>query len=344
MLASAEIGTLITALGCGIGENSFDISKLRYHSIILMTDADVDGSHIRTLLLTFFFRQMRELVERGHLYIAQPPLYLVRSKKKEFYKKDQEELDRFLVQHGADGISVRTKAGPPLAGEPLYNLLMRLRRFRLALAKLDRRGDPRVYAALLRSSVFDRNTLRDKAAVDKAMEALRAGIEATYPELLPVTTEIGWEAAHGSATIIVKSRHGAVTRSSLIDYDVIDGAEWQELLAIEADVRSIGEAPYIVAERDGPEIEVGDPESLYEHVDKRGRKGLEIQRFKGLGEMNPGQLWETTMNPDARILRQVTIQDAVETDQIFSVLMGDQVEPRRAFIEQNALTVKNLDI
>ena len=344
MLSSAEIGTLITALGCGIGESSFDITKLRYHSIILMTDADVDGSHIRTLLLTFFFRQMRELVERGHLYIAQPPLYLVKSKKKELYKKDQEELDRFILQNGTDGLTVRSGKGVPLAGDPLLNLMTRLRRFRLALGKLDRRGDPRVFAALVRSSLIDRKMLTDRAAVEKAVAAMRETIDRRYPDILPIKVEVGTDAAHGSATISVVSRNGAATRTTFLDYDLVEGAEWHELLSIEQDVRSIGAPPYAVSEKDGVEDPVADAEALYEYVDARGRRGLSIQRFKGLGEMNPIQLWETTMNPDARILRQVTIQDAVETDQIFSVLMGDQVEPRRAFIEANALTVKNLDI
>ena len=355
MLSSAEIGTLITALGCGIGESSFDIAKLRYHSIILMTDADVDGSHIRTLLLTFFFRQMRELIERGHLFIAQPPLYLVRAKKKELYKKDQEELDRFLIQNGTDGMLAKSKVAaswlPPAA---LFNLMTRLRRFRLALGKLDRRGDPRVIASLVRSSMLDRAQLRDPAKVDAAVATLVERVSLRYPDLLPVQAPgaptpklpvvVTADATHGTRIITIVSRAGATTRTTVLDYELLDSAEYQELLAIEQDLRSIGAPPYVVSEKDGVEQEIADAEDLYDYVDARGRKGLDIQRFKGLGEMNPTQLWETTMNPDARILRQVTIQDAVETDQIFSVLMGDQVEPRRAFIEANALTVKNLDI
>jgi DNA gyrase subunit B len=347
MLGSAEIGTLITALGCGIGgmgEGTFDLGKLRYHSIILMTDADVDGSHIRTLLLTFFFRQMRELIERGHLFIAQPPLYMVKTKKKEFYKKDQDELDKFLLQNGTEGLSVRSSTGVALSGEPLYNLLTRLRRFKLALGKLERRGDARVFASFVRSSAIDRDVLRDSGKVAAAVDKLRAYLEKRYPDLFPLNIHVGRDAAHAAATLTVKSRNGAATRQTTLDYDLVDGAEYQELLSINADVRSIGAPPYLASEADGAETSVEDIEGLWDLVDKRGRKGLAIQRFKGLGEMNPTQLWETTMNPDARILRQVTIQDAVETDQIFSVLMGDQVEPRRAFIEANALNVRNLDI
>ncbi|MGZ3416252.1 MAG: DNA topoisomerase (ATP-hydrolyzing) subunit B [Polyangiales bacterium] len=345
MLSSAEIGTLITALGCGIGESGFDISKLRYHSVILMTDADVDGSHIRTLLLTFFFRQMREMVERGHLFIAQPPLYLVKTKKKEIYKKDQDELDRFLLSNGTDGLIVKSQKGPTLTGEPLLNLLSRLRKFRHALAKLERRGDHRVLAALVRSSQLDQKTLRDRKKLEAAGDAVRAAIEARYPEILPLAISFEDDPSHGSGRMLVKSRAGAAVRTTTIDYELIDTAEYQDLLSIEQDVRSIGPAPYKGGEsEDALTVDLADADALWEYVDQRGRKGLGIQRFKGLGEMNPIQLWETTMNPDARVLRQVTIQDAVETDQLFSVLMGDQVEPRRLFIEQNALSVKNLDI
>ncbi len=346
MLSSAEIGTLITALGCGIGESGFDIEKLRYHSVIIMTDADVDGSHIRTLLLTFFFRQMRELVERGHLFIAQPPLYLVKTKKKEIYKKDQEELDLFLLQNGTDGLVVRSQGGGvALMGEVLFNLVMRLRRFRQALGKLDRRGDARVFAAAVRSTLVDAKLLRDRGSLETAVEAIRAAIEKRYPDMLPISIAVSDDVEHGAGRITVKSRSGAAVRTSTIDYELVEGGEWHELLSIEQDVRSIGAAPYVAG--DSPESlphELADADALWDFVDARGRKGLGIQRFKGLGEMNPTQLWETTMNPDARVLRQVTIQDAVETDQLFSVLMGDQVEPRRLFIEQNALTVKNLDI
>ena len=342
MLSSAEIGTLITALGCGIGESSFDLSKLRYHSVILMTDADVDGSHIRTLLLTFFFRQMRELVENGHLYIAQPPLYMVATKKKELYKKDQEELDRFLLENGVDGLRLKTADGGQLWGDSLLNLMSRLRRLRTALGKLERRGDARVFAALARSSRLSREQLKDRTKVAAAAAALEQRLSERYPDMLPIEVTIGVDAAHGASTIVTTAGAGATIRKSVVDFELLDGPEYGEVLAIEREIQPM--FPFSKHD-DGAEPEViGDAEALWEHVDARGRKGLKIQRFKGLGEMNPHQLWETTMNPDARVLRQVTIQDAVETDQIFSVLMGDAVEPRRLFIEQNALTVKNLDI
>jgi DNA gyrase subunit B len=310
------------------------------------TDADVDGSHIRTLLLTFFFRQMRELVERGHLFIAQPPLFLVKTKKKEIYKKDQEELDLFLIQNGTDGLVVRSQAGGvALMGEVLFNLVMRLRRFRQALGKLERRGDARVFAAAVRSTLVDAKLLRDRPKLDKAVDDIRAAIEKRYPDMLPIAIGVSDDAEHGAGRITVKSRSGAAVRTSIIDYELVEGGEWHELLSIEQDVRSIGAAPYVAGDSpDALKDDLADADALWDFVDARGRRGLTIQRFKGLGEMNPTQLWETTMNPAARVLRQVTIQDAVETDQLFSVLMGDQVEPRRLFIEQNALTVKNLDI
>jgi DNA gyrase subunit B len=288
---------------------------------------------------------MREMVERGHHFIAQPPLYLVKTKKKEIYKKDQDELDRFLLSNGTDGLIVKSQKGPTLTGEPLLNLLTRLRKFRHALAKLERRGDHRVLAALVRSSLLDQKTLRDRKKLEEAGDVLRAAVEARYPEILPIAIAFEDDPSHGAGRMSVRSRAGAAVRTTTVDYELVETAEYQDLLSIEQDVRSIGPAPYKAGEsEDSLTIDLADADALWELVDQRGRKGLGFQRFKGLGEMNPIQLWETTMNPDARVLRQVTIQDAVETDQLFSVLMGDQVEPRRLFIEQNALSVKNLDI
>jgi DNA gyrase subunit B len=241
---------------------------------------------------------------------------------------------------------VKSQKGPTLTGEPLLNLLSRLRKFRHALAKLERRGDHRVLAALVRSSLLDQKTLRDRKKLEEAGDAVRAAVEARYPEILPISIAYEDDPSHGAGRMIVKSRAGAAVRQTTVDYELIDTAEYQDLLSIEQDVRSIGPAPYMAGESEAALTqELADADALWDYVDQRGRKGLSnIQRFKGLGEMNPVQLWETTMNPDARVLRQVTIQDAVETDQLFSVLMGDQVEPRRLFIEQNALSVKNLDI
>jgi DNA gyrase subunit B len=351
MLSSAEIGTLITALGCGIGSpeagGNFDITKLRYHQIVMMTDADVDGSHIRTLLLTFFYRQMPEIIEKGYLYIAQPPLYRVRRGKKDIYLKDQPTLDRFFLEHGVEGLRIRSSKGPPLQGEPLLRIAERLRLFRRALSKIDRRADARIVATVLRASGIGRTELRERKRVDAAVPLIRERLERKYPDIFPLTIEVGWEVEHGAATIAISPRPGSNARAVVVDWGLVESAEYEELYAIEQDVRSIGPAPYFASELDAKEpkeVEVEDAEALWDYIDQRGRKNTSIQRYKGLGEMNAEQLWETTLNPDARTLLQVRLDDAVQTDQIFNILMGDQVEPRRQFIEDNALNVKNLDI
>jgi DNA gyrase subunit B len=366
MLSSAEIQTLITALGCGIGSpemgGSFDIEKLRYHQIVMMTDADVDGSHIRTLLLTFFYRQMPEIIERGYLYIAQPPLYRVKRGKKDIYLKDQPMLDRFFLEHGVEGLAVRaspmsmaggpSRQGPTLSGDPLMRLAERLRMFRRALSKIDRRADARIVAAVLRATGLGKIELRERKKVDAAVPLIRARLEKKYPDIFPLDITIGWEVEHGAATIAITPRAGSAARPVTIDWNLVESAEYEELYAIEQDVRSIGPAPYFVRELNkdeakaekAPETEVEDADALWDYIDARGRKGTQIQRYKGLGEMNPEQLWDTTLDPNARVMLQVRLDDVVQTDQIFTILMGDQVEPRREFIENNALNVKNLDI
>jgi DNA gyrase subunit B len=349
MLSSKEIGTLITALGCGIGSaesgGSFDIEKLRYHHIVLMTDADVDGSHIRTLLLTFFYRQMPDLIERGFLYIAQPPLFRVTRNKKDQYLKNQAALDRFFLEHGVEGLAVRASRGPTLTGEPLFRLAERLRLFRRALAKIDRRADAKIVGEVLRATGFGRSELRERKKVEAARELIKARLEKKYPDICPVTIEVGWEVEHGAATISITPRPGANARPVTVDWQLVDSAEYEELYSIEQDVRSIGPAPYFVRDLEAKEEKtVEDADALWDHIDARGRKGTKVQRYKGLGEMNAEQLWETTLDPNARVVLQVRLDDAVQTDQIFTILMGDQVEPRRQFIENNALNVKNLDI
>jgi DNA gyrase subunit B len=356
MLSSQEIGTLITALGCGIGNpeqgGSFDIGKLRYHHIVLMTDADVDGSHIRTLLLTFFYRQMPELLEKGYLYIAQPPLYRVWKGKKALYMKDQGALDRFFLEQGVDGLAVRASKGPTLSGEPLLRLAERLRMFRKALSKIDRRADAKIVATVLRATGIGKNELRESKKVAAAVPLIRARLERKYPDIMPITIpDPGWETEHGAAVLQIKPRPGSAARETVIDWSLVESAEYEELYAIEQDVRSIGPAPYFakVVKGDddaaaGKDSELEDAEALWELIEARGRKGWNLQRYKGLGEMNPEQLWETTLDPNARVMLQVRLDDAVQTDQVFTILMGDQVEPRRDFIEQNALNVRNLDI
>ena len=352
MLSSAEIGTLITALGCGIGSpeqgGSFDINKLRYHQIVLMTDADVDGSHIRTLLLTFFYRQMPEIIEKGYLYIAQPPLYRVWKGKKGLYMKDQAAIDRFFLEQGVDGLSIRASKGPTLTGEPLLRLAERLRMFRKALSKIERRADARLVSTVLRATGIGKNELRERKKVEAAIPLIRARLEKRYPDIFPLTINVGWEAEHGAATIEILPRAGSAARALTVDWNLVDSAEYEELYAIEQDVRSIGPVPYfakvVKGDEEGAETEIEDADALWDFIDARGRKGWNLQRYKGLGEMNPEQLWETTLDPNARVMLQVRLDDAVQTDQIFAILMGDQVEPRRDFIEKNALNVKNLDI
>ncbi len=367
MLSSQEIGTLITALGCGIGSpeagGNFDIDKLRYHQIVLMTDADVDGSHIRTLLLTFFYRQMPEILERGYLYIAQPPLFRAWKGKKSLYMKDQAALDRFFLEQGVDGLAVRASKGITLSGEPLLRLAERMRMFRRALSKIERRADARIVAAVLRATGFGKIELRERKRVEASVPAIKAYLEKRYPDIFPLTVDIGWEVEHGAATITVNPRPGSAARTTVVDWNLVESAEYEELYSIEQDVRSLGPAPYFARELKGEEKEgeaaptsaaaaaaakketqLDDADALWEHIEARGKKGWNVQRYKGLGEMNPEQLWETTLNPDARVMLQVRLDDAVQTDQIFTILMGDQVEPRRVFIEDNALNVRNLDI
>jgi DNA gyrase subunit B len=347
MLSSAEVGTLITALGCGINEaGGFEIDKLRYQKIILMTDADVDGSHIRTLLLTFFFRQMREVIERGYLFIAQPPLYRVRKGKKDLYLKDQGALDEYLVGNAVEGLEI-SGSGVALgvAGQVLYRLAQRLKRFRAVLTNLDKRCDARIVASLLRSSGLGRDELRERAKVEDAAAKLRVYLQQRYPDLFPLTMKVTWEAEHGSGRIEVMPRPGASARRSVIDWELVESPEYQEAWSIEQDLRiTVGTAPYKAKTAGGGEHVIENGEALVDFIEERGKKGITISRYKGLGEMNADELWETTMNPDGRTLLQVRIDDAMKTDQLFTILMGDQVEPRRQFIEQNALNVKNLDI
>jgi DNA gyrase subunit B len=352
MLSSAEIGTIITALGCGVaGGENFDAAKLRYHHIIIMTDADVDGSHIRTLLLTFFYRQMPEVIEKGYLYIAQPPLYKVTRGKKVQFLKDDEALDRFLVERGSEGLLLRAGDGNvPLIGDRVQRLLDDVRRFKALLAQAHRRGEPAVIEAYVRAGKLDLEGLTDRAKVDAAVEGMQGYLEAKHPDLQPLKFQVQHDEEHGRFQIEVVTRAGIASRTTLLDFTLLDGGELRELRAIQRGIEALGDPPFIAVtlDKDGnttdESTEVGDIDDLWTFIDKRGRKGVHVQRYKGLGEMNPGELWETTMDPETRTLLQVRIEDAVESEELFSILMGDQVEPRRAFIEDNALNVTNLDI
>ena len=350
MLSNAEVGTLITALGCGVtGGGNFDISKLRYHRIVIMTDADVDGSHIRTLLLTFFYRQMPELIDRGYLYIAQPPLYRVKRNKKEQFVKDDEALARYLLESGLDGLGLRAAGGAvSLSGEPLRNLLGTVAAWRGMLAKLDRGLDSRVIDALVRATTLDTASLGDRDAFEAGLTQLTAALVARHRDLVVTRGELERDEEHGRWRAVLRTRSGVAVRTTTIDFSLLDGGVMRELRDAWAGITSIGSAPYEAFELDeDPGVagaSIADIDALWAFIDKRAKKGIAINRYKGLGEMNAETLWDTTMNPDARVLLQVRLESAVDAENLFSTLMGDEVEPRREFIEKNALNVRNLDI
>jgi DNA gyrase subunit B len=369
MLSSDEIRLMITALGTGIGSDDFAVEKLRYHKIIIMTDADVDGSHIRTLILTFFFRHMQEVIKRGHLYIAQPPLFKVAQGKKETYLKDESEKSRFLLNRIAESVAVTPRGGLPLRGEALVNMLQRAEDYRATGRKLAQRGAPAdAVDVLLHAGFTDRTALGDPEKMAAAIAALtRAGFEhareMTDPETeTPILLfNVGVNGSGRKMTVnpeLLSSYEYRQTAKAfetlshfgLPPYEVrrID-AKALDQTARELDVTP-GEADTaarVVAKLGGENEGLATYTSVDELIDaiyKLAEKGLTIQRYKGLGEMNPEQLWETTMNPVTRRLLQVAIEDGVGADEMFTILMGDQVQPRREFIQDNALDVKNLDI
>ncbi|MCC6811635.1 MAG: DNA topoisomerase (ATP-hydrolyzing) subunit B [Deltaproteobacteria bacterium] len=345
MLSSQEIVTLITALGTGIGTDEFSVAKLRYHSIIIMTDADVDGSHIRTLLLTFFYRQMREVVERGHLYIAQPPLYKVARGKKEEYLKDEAALEEYLLSQGTDGCTLRLAGShsKTLAGVPLKNLCRRALSYRRILTKVNKRFDGRVIDAFVLGARLDVDALSNEALLQEKVELMKTRLLRLHPDAAPVDVKIEKDPAATHSRIVVQSRESGSVRESVLDELFLRSGEFVELTRQAVELREFAEAVEVVAE-DTSVQEHSDIVSGVEAVLELSKKGLQIQRYKGLGEMNPEQLWETTMDPNARTLLQVRVDDSVQANEIFTVLMGDAVEPRREFIEKNALSVSNLDV
>ncbi|RMG31764.1 MAG: DNA topoisomerase (ATP-hydrolyzing) subunit B [Gammaproteobacteria bacterium] len=345
MLSSAEVGTLITALGTGIGKEEFDPDKLRYHRIIIMTDADVDGSHIRTLLLTFFYRQMPELVERGHIYIAQPPLYKVKRGKQEMYVKDDQELDAWLLQTALDGARLHPSAeAPPIRGEALEEKAHLYLEVMEAIRRLSRDQDPLVLQTMLDMPRVTERMLYNPEQMRDWFESLVQRVQAK----LPAGQRLAWRFESGDDgkafhVILERKIHGILVESRRIDAAFFDTGEYTRIADVgEALQGLLGEGAYVQrGERKQP---VRHFSEVMEWLLEQARRGQHIQRYKGLGEMNPEQLWETTMDPETRRLLQVQIEDAVAADQIFTTLMGDQVEPRREFIEQNALAVSNLDV
>jgi DNA gyrase subunit B len=344
MLSHSEISAMISALGTGIGKNDFDVTKLRYHKLVLMCDADVDGSHIRTLLLTFFYRQMPELIEKGHVYIAQPPLFKIKKGRSEQYMRDEKELSKFLMRKATENVTVTIQSnGTQIKGAELRKVLERLSELSTYLDKLDRRThDRKLTEAIIDSfagtkgiiTLHEGIKLHEVFAKEIHLQKAASALEkAGYETLLEQDEE------HGLYEIaIIRPRHRI-----MVDWELATHVEFQKAVQIYGELRDFSNPPFNIADN-GNSATVASRDALLEHIMAAAKKDLTIQRYKGLGEMNPEQLWETTLNPDKRTLLNVQINDAVETDEMFTVLMGDAVEPRRRFIEDNALDVKNLDI
>lgn len=344
MLASAEVGTLITALGTGIGKDEYNPDKLRYHRIIIMTDADVDGSHIRTLLLTFFYRQMPELIERGHVYIGLPPLYKLKQGKQELYLKDDAALNVYLANNAVEGASLIPADGePPISGEALEKLLLVFTTARDAIARNAHRYDPVLLESLIDFTPLDAEHLQQNIDERHELDALEAKLNrgslgsARYSLTLQSATE------QRPAALLATRRHMGEELVQVLSLSAFESGELRPLREAAALLHGLV--------REGAQVVRGNkaqPVATFAEAQawlmEEAKKGRSIQRFKGLGEMNPEQLWDTTVNPDTRRLLQVRIEDAVAADQIFSTLMGDVVEPRREFIEDNALKVSNLDV
>jgi DNA gyrase subunit B len=340
MLGSAEIGTLVAALGTGIGREDFDIAKCRYHKIIIMTDADVDGSHIRTLLLTFFYRQMPEIIDKGYLYIAQPPLYSVRRGKSEVYLKDDKALDDYLINGSIDGMVFTMHNGAQSAGEDLRDKLERARRVRLRVLPLAAKvGSEAVVEQAAIAGALNPDVISDPERARQAAEYIAKRLNQLEPD-----SERGWkgEALPDGGMAFTRTLRGVTQRH------VIDGTMIRSTEALRLDKRMVElQETYLghgkLATKD-KEVRITGPLSLLAAVLEHARKGLEIKRYKGLGEMNPEQLWHTTLDPNARTLLQVKVTHADQAQEVFTTLMGDLVEPRREFIQQNALKVANLDV
>ena len=344
MLSSVEVGTLITALGCGIGKDDFDITKLRYHRVVLLTDADVDGSHIRTLLLTFFYRQLPDLIANGHIYIAQPPLFKVKRGKQELYVRDEPELDAALLNTALESAALHVNASaPPLQGPGLEALSRKYMEVQAIIKRWSRRYDDRlleqlIYMPEVKPADFDRlDWLRSWAQeLHQRLNSLDDATRAYRVELHGASGE------HAARIMIHKTEHGTASHKYL-PREFFESAEYQRIADLARTLAGlIGEGAFVG--RGEERQDIGSFKEAMKWLFDQARKGQTIQRYKGLGEMNPEQLWETTINPQTRRLLQVKIEDAVAADDIFTTLMGDQVEPRREFIEKNALSVTNLDV
>ena len=337
ILANEEIRVLISAMGAGIGQDDFDIGRLRYHRIIIMTDADVDGSHIRTLLLTFFYRHMPEIIERGHLYIAQPPLYKVAEGKTETYIKNEESLNQYLIDRAiARSEVVVQRAGKKLTDKKLNLLLEKIFQYHNLLQRIQHKGYSRsLLDFLLENDIRDKSIFGDKGK----MGDLKKRLEKSGFEVL----DLFWDEEHNLYGLEIQKSNGGREPRMKLHWNLVASVEYRQLNQIYREIHEMAPPPYLLKEKE-KELTIEQEEELLQFLNQVGKEGLGIQRYKGLGEMNPEQLWRTTMNPETRTLLKVKVEDAVAADEIFSVLMGDEVEQRRQFIEENALFVRNLDI
>jgi DNA gyrase subunit B len=342
MLSSAEVGTLVTALGCGIGRTEFNADKLRYHRIIIMTDADVDGSHIRTLLLTFFFRQMPELIERGHIFIAQPPLYKVKKGKQEQYVKDDAELDAYILQLALDGAKLFVNPQAPAIDDRRLEQLAK--DYSALMVRLERRA--RVYPRtitdrLVDLPIVDPKSMSSESEMKQWSEDLQTAIGSVDADPAVVTVEFDPE--HQVYVPVVQLRVRGISEQVRLPYSFFTGTEYRAIAELAQHIHGLLEAGAYAQRGDKTKAVRTFGEALQWFM-AESRRGLDVQRYKGLGEMNPDQLWQTTMDPNVRRMLRVNVDDAIAADQMFTTLMGDQVEPRRAFIESNALAVVNLDV
>ncbi len=344
MLSSAEVGTLITALGCGIGRDEFNIDKLRYHRIIIMTDADVDGSHIRTLLLTFFYRQMPELIEQGYVYIAQPPLYKVKKGKQERYVKDDAELNNYLLQVALDNTALHVNAGAPaMSGAALEALAKQYMLVMDSIKRLSRRYPAVMLEKMISMPPLENSVLRDVEQARQWFEQLcqRIAEDGGKEEISIKVKEVGGESDYWSAHITCM--HHGISHEKVMSHEFFESGEYDAIKTLGQQLEGLlGEGAYI--KRGDRQQAISSFKEMMEWLMEEAKRGQHIQRYKGLGEMNPEQLWETTLDSENRRLLQVQIEDAIAADEIFTTLMGDQVEPRRDFIEENALNAANLDV
>lgn len=344
MLGNAEVGTIVTALGCGIGKDEFDPDKLRYHQIVIMTDADVDGSHIRTLLLTFFFRQMRELVERGHVYIAQPPLYKLTRGKSSQYLKDEESLAEYLTNAALiDTALFKDESDDGVVGEALADIVSRYQQAQLTVERLSRVYSPDVLWELVYTPSLAAEDMGDEAAVIAFSERLSERLLSITGSNVKFECLIRRDPERGNYYVVVRRTAHSVATDIVLGYNLFSSNEYQQLTELGAILKA-SVTPNSYVKRGEKVFASSDFSNIMGWLLDEARRGCSIQRYKGLGEMNPDQLWETTMDPGARRMLRVTIEDAIRADQMFMTLMGDDVEPRREFIETNALAVANLDV